>query len=128
MRARLEQEAEEVRQLAQLSDAELISRTPANTSLSRPRPQMEMQRRLKDATERLAAETVKARESSEQLSAELHALVAGLTSEIVTFRKSSDEASASLTRLTRWLIGFTVALLVVGVATLVASTVLAVWK
>ncbi len=73
--------AEEIRQLAEISDDELILRTPANTSLSRPRPQMEMQRRLKDAVERLAVETIRSRESSEQLTGQLDASIARLTTE-----------------------------------------------
>jgi hypothetical protein len=65
IRNRHAQQAEEIRELARLSDDELIAQTPANTSLSRPLPQMEMSRRLKDAVEALTAELVMFRESSD---------------------------------------------------------------
>ena len=61
---RLARQSEEIRKLARLSDDELIAQTPANTSLSRPLPQMEISRRLKDAVEALTAELVMFRESS----------------------------------------------------------------
>lgn len=44
-----------------LSDDELIAQAPARTSLSRPRHEIEMQRRLKDAIIGLTTETTKAR-------------------------------------------------------------------
>jgi hypothetical protein len=90
---RLAQQAEEIRGLARLSDDELIARAPANRSLSRPLPQMEMSRRLKDA-------------------------VAALTAELVMFRKSSDAAAGKLARLT-WVI----IVLTVAVAALTAALV-----
>jgi hypothetical protein len=65
IRNRLAEQAEEVRELARLSDDELIAKTPANTSLSRPLPQMEMSRRLKDAVEALTSQLVMFRESSD---------------------------------------------------------------
>jgi hypothetical protein len=50
-----------LQELGALSDEELIAQAPARTSLSKPRHEMEMQRRLKVATENLTAETQKAR-------------------------------------------------------------------
>jgi hypothetical protein len=94
IRNRLAQQAEEIRELARLSDDELIAQTPANTSLSRPLPQMEMSRRLKDAVE-------------------------ALTAELVMFRESSDAAAGKLARLT-WVI----IVLTVAVAGLTAALVL----
>ncbi|HEY2261229.1 MAG TPA: hypothetical protein VGI96_01240 [Streptosporangiaceae bacterium] len=59
------QQAAEIRELARLGDDDLIAQTPANTSLSRPLPQMEMSRRFKNAVEALTAELVMFRESSD---------------------------------------------------------------
>jgi hypothetical protein len=50
-----------VRSLQELPDDELIARAPARTSLSLPRHEMEMQRRLKDSIEELTKETSRAR-------------------------------------------------------------------
>lgn len=100
IRARQAQQAAEIRRLAQLSDEDLIAVTPANTSLSRPLPQMEMDRRLKNAVE-------------------------ALTGELVTFRESSDAAAGKLERLTRWLIGFTIVLVILTLAVVLLTAVLA---
>lgn len=91
IRNRLAQQAEEIRELARLSDDELIAQTPANTSLSRPLPQMEMSRRLKDAVEALTAELVMFRESSDRSA------------------RQSDAAAGKLARLTWVIIVLTVA-------------------
>jgi hypothetical protein len=98
---RLAQQAEKIRELARLSDDELIAQTPANTSLSRPLPQMEMSRRLKDAVEALTAELVMFRESSDAAA------------------RHSDTAAGKLARLT-WVI----IVLTVAVAGLTAALVL----
>lgn len=100
VRDRLATRAEQVRQLAQLSDTDLVTVTPASTSLSRPLPQMEMQRRLKAATETLTAETIRSRESS-------------------------DSAARKLERLTRWLIWFTAALVLLTLALVALTAVVA---
>jgi hypothetical protein len=91
IRNRLEQRADEVRELARLSDDKLITQTPANTSLSRPLPQMEMSRRLKDSVEALTAELVMFRESSDRAA------------------QQSDAAAGKLARLTWVIIVLTVA-------------------
>jgi hypothetical protein len=59
-----------------------------------------MQRRLKDAVVALTAETIKARESS-------------------------DAAARKLERLTRWLIGFTATLVILILAVVILTAVLA---
>jgi hypothetical protein len=51
----------EVTQLQDLTDQDLIASAPAQSSLSRPYAQMEMQRRLKDSIEALTAESKKSR-------------------------------------------------------------------
>jgi hypothetical protein len=124
VQARLAQQAEEIRQLSRMSDEELIAQTPGNTSFSRPLPQMEMSRRLKDAVEALTAETIKSRESSERLIGQLDTSIASLTDEIVAFRESSDNAAMKLARLTHWLIGFTAALVFLTVVLVVLTAVL----
>jgi hypothetical protein len=75
---------------------------------------LEMQRRLKVATERLTTELVMFRESAQ---------TAASRSEAAARR--SEESAARLERLTRWLIGFTVALVVLTVAVLALTGVLA---
>jgi hypothetical protein len=95
---------ERARHLAALSDTEVIAFQPGPSD---DRHLMEMSRRLKDATNRLAAELVTFRESAESAA-------------------SRSEASANtLERLTRWLIGFTLALVALTVAVVVLTAVLA---
>jgi hypothetical protein len=85
----------------------------------------EMNRRLTEAISKLTVETVTSRESSERRTAELNASVAGLTERIVTFQGSTEASAARLERLTRWLIGFTVALVVLTLAVVALSVVIA---
>jgi hypothetical protein len=115
-----DQSVEHMRQLGQLSDAELMAAAPGFTAA--PNHQMEMQRRLRVAVEALTAETIKSRESSERLGRQLDASIASLTGEIVTFRESSDAAARKVATLTNWLIAFTAGLLVLT-GVLVALTV-----
>ena len=91
IRNRQAQQAAEIRELARLSDDELIAQTPVQTSFSRPLPQMEMSRRLKNAVEALTAELVMFRESSDSAA------------------RQSDAAAGKLARLTWVLIVLTVA-------------------
>lgn len=56
-----EQDLSAVDGLRSLSDDELIAQAEFRNSLSRPRHEMEMQRRLKDSIEALTVETTKAR-------------------------------------------------------------------
>lgn len=65
-----------VRQLADVSDAELIATDP---SIPSARNQMEMQRRLKVAIEALTAETVLGRKAANRASV----LIVGLTAVLV---------------------------------------------
>ena len=91
IRNRQAQQAAEIRELARLSDDELIAQTPVQTSFSRPLPQVEMSRRLKNAVEALTAELVMFRESSDSAA------------------RQSDAAAGKLARLTWVLIVLTVA-------------------
>ena len=50
-----------IRDLAALSDEELMAKAPARTPFAFPWHEMEMQRRLKDSIEELTKETAKAR-------------------------------------------------------------------
>lgn len=103
VRNRLAQQAAEIRELARLSDDELIARAPANKSLSPPLPQMEMSRRLKGAVEALTAELIMFRKSADGAA------------------RQSDAAAGKLARLTWVIIVLTVA--VVGLtAALVVLT------
>jgi hypothetical protein len=77
-----------------IPDAELIASAPGI-----PGPQHEMERRLKAA-------------------------VVELTGELVNFRETSDGAATRMERLTRWLIGFTVALTALTVVIVVLTAVL----
>jgi len=54
----------------------------------------------------------------------LKAAITELTSELVNFRMSSDEAASRIERLTRWLVGFTIALTVLTVAVVILTAVL----
>jgi hypothetical protein len=74
-------------QVSRLSDEELIGQAPGFPG---PHHEMEMNRRLKVAIERL-------------------------TGELVTFRKSADAAASKLSRLTNVLIGFTAVLVVLTI-------------
>ncbi|HLM88264.1 MAG TPA: hypothetical protein VK284_04415 [Streptosporangiaceae bacterium] len=85
-----------VHERQQLPDADLIAHAPGFPG---PAYEMEMQRRLKAA-------------------------ITELTSELVNFRMSSDEAASRIERLTRWLVGFTIALTVLTVAVVILTAVL----
>lgn len=78
-----------------------------------------MQRRRKNATERLAVETVKSRESSEKLICNLAASIATLTVENVRACQGAGRAGRRL----MWL---TVVLVVFAVASVALTVVLAV--
>jgi hypothetical protein len=84
-------------QISQLSDDELIGRAPGSPG---PHHELEMNRRLKGAIEKL-------------------------TTELITFRQSSDLAARKLWRLTNVLIGFTVALVALTVALVVLTIMIA---
>lgn len=108
---------EEAQRMAQLPDKRLITLAELdsrNGKQSRFEYGLEMQRRLKVATEKLTAELVMFRDSAE---------VAAERSEAAALR--SEASAAKLERLTRWLIGFTVALVVLTVAVLALTAVLA---
>jgi hypothetical protein len=85
----------------------------------------ELNRRLTEAISKLTAETVTSRESSERRTAELNASLTGLTAKIVTFQGSTEASAARLERLTRWLIGFTVTLVLLTLAVVALSAVIA---
>ena len=91
--------------LAEASDAALVGYSARDNN---PVLAIEMQRRLKDATERLTDETTESRESAERLGNELDASIASLTGELVAFRTSSDEAAGKLAFLTWVVIALTV--------------------
>jgi hypothetical protein len=80
----------------QVPDADLIANAPG---IPGPQYEMEMQRRLKAA-------------------------VVELTGELVKFRRASDEAASRMERLTRWLIGFTIALTVLTVVVAILTAAL----
>jgi hypothetical protein len=72
----LEAEAAEQRrttaqELAALSDEDLITTAPAQSSLSHPYNQMEMQRRLKVAIQEQTAESVRGRKAANRVGAAL---------------------------------------------------------
>ena len=90
-------QVDHAQELRKLSDAELVGRAPGFPG---PHYEMEMNRRLKGATEKL-------------------------TAELVTFRESSDVAARKLWRLTNVLIGFTAALVALTVALLILTIILA---
>ncbi|HEY3957992.1 MAG TPA: hypothetical protein VGM53_31900 [Streptosporangiaceae bacterium] len=102
--------------IAQVPDAHLIgdARAASRAGQQRFEYDLEMQRRLKVATEKLTAELVVFRESAE---------MAAERSEAAAHR--SEASAANLERLTQWLIGFTVALVVLTVAVLALTAVLA---
>ncbi len=84
-------------ELSKLSDEELIGRAPGFPG---PHHEMEMNRRLKAAIEKL-------------------------TTELVTFRKSSDVAARKLSRLTNVLISFTATLVALTVALVFLTIIIA---
>jgi hypothetical protein len=118
-----EQLANERAFAATLADTRDIDVVGRSTTDDRQYLALEMQRRLKVATENLTAEEVRSRESSERLIG-LDTSITGLTAEIVAFRTSSDAAAQKLERLTNWLIGFTAALLVMTVVLVILTAAL----
>jgi hypothetical protein len=90
-------QVDHARELSKSSDVELIGRAP---DFPGPHHEMEMNRRLKAAIEKL-------------------------TTELVTFRKSSDVAARKLSRLTNVLISFTAALVALTVALVVLTIIIA---
>jgi len=102
--------------IAQVPDEHLIGDARAASRAGQQRFEygLEMQRRLKVATEKLTAELVMFRESAE---------AAAERSEAAARR--SEASAAKLERLTRWLIGFTVVLVVLTLAVLTLTAVLA---
>lgn len=86
--------------LSQLSDKELTGRAPGFPG---PHHEMEMNRRLKVAIQRL-------------------------TGELVKFRESSDAASRKLSRLTNVLIGFIAALVILTLGLVVLTIAIAAEK
>jgi hypothetical protein len=91
------QRVNHAQELRKLSDAELLARAPG---LPGPHHEMEMNRRLKAAVEKL-------------------------TVELVAFRGSSDAAARKLWRLTNVLIGFTAALVALTVALVIVTIIVA---
>jgi hypothetical protein len=110
--ARRAQNLETAERLAKMSDADLIATAPGFPG---PHHEMEMNRRLKDAVEKLTGEITVFRESSERLTGQLDASVASLTAETIATRESSERAG----RRVFWLN----VVLVVMTAALVALTV-----
>jgi hypothetical protein len=90
--------ASNVRDLSQLSDDEVMGRAAHYGQA--PLYAVVMQRRLKDATE-------------------------PLTAEITAFRTSSDAAARKVERLTNWLIWFTAALVILTLALVALTAVVA---
>lgn len=80
----------------QVPDADLISSAPGFPG---PQHEMEMQRRLKAA-------------------------VVELTGELVKFREASDDAASRMERLTRWLVGFTIVLIILTIVVVALTAVL----
>jgi hypothetical protein len=109
--ARRAQNLETAQRLAKMSDADLIASAPGFPG---PHHEMEMNRRLKDAVEKLTGEITAFRESSERLTGLLDASVASLTAETIAARESSERAGRRV-----WLN----VLLVAMTAALVALTV-----
>lgn len=104
-----------------MSDQALIVHAPGPGD---PRHEMEMQRRLKNAVEKLTDQTMEFNRSS-------HALISNLTKEIVVFRESSDAAAVkvekltiALKRYTVWLVGLTVFLVLLAGVTVALTVVL----
>jgi len=93
----LAERAEYGRAIEHVPDEQLVGIAALPNS---PRHEIEMQRRLKVAVE-------------------------ALTAELVSFRTSSDEAAGKLERLTKWLIGFTIVLVVLTLAVAGLTAVLA---
>jgi hypothetical protein len=91
------QQANHAQELRKLSDEELVGRAPGFPG---PHYEMEMNRRLKEATEKLAG-------------------------ELVAFRQSSDVAARKLWRLTNVLVSFTAALVALTVALVILTIILA---
>jgi hypothetical protein len=121
-RALLDESAEYARAIENFTDKQLVGISARQDS---SRYAIEMQRRLKDSVEALTAETIESRESAERLTGQLDASIGTLTAELITFRTSSDAAAGKLERLTRWLIGFTIVLVVLTLAVVVLTAVLA---
>lgn len=69
-------------------------------SVVNPGFEMELNRRLKDAVEKLTAETIASRESSAQLIRQLDASISGLTAETAKAARASDRAARRLVLLT----------------------------
>lgn len=99
--------AEIFRKVQQLSDLDLIAvavrQSITSSALSNPGYEMEMNRRLKDAVEKLTGEIVAFRESA------------------IAAAEKSDVAAGKLTTLTRWLIIFTAALVILTVVIVVLT-------
>ena len=122
LKAYLDERAEYGRDIKKFPDELLVGIAALPNS---PRHEIEMQRRLKDSVEALTAETIKSRESAERLTSQLDTSIGTLTAELVTFRTSSDAAAGKLERLTRWLIGFTIVLVVLTLAVVALTGLLA---
>ena len=123
IRSWLAERGEYGREIARVPDEQLVGISALPDS---PRHEIEMQRRLKDSVQALTAETINSRKSAEQLTGQLDHSIGTLTAELVSFRASSDAAAGKLERLTKWLIGFTVVLVVLTLAVVVLTAVLAV--
>jgi hypothetical protein len=112
-RQREAEDAARVREIHGLSDDEVVAR--AGQYGQAAHYAVVMQRRLKDTTERLTAETIKSRESSERLTSQLDASIASLTAETVKAARASDRAARRLVWLTVVLVVFTAALVALTV-------------
>jgi DNA-binding HxlR family transcriptional regulator len=76
-------------ELAALSDEELITKAAARSSLSHPYHEMEMQRRLKVATQEQTAESVRARRAANRIGVALVALTVVLVALTVVLAARS---------------------------------------
>jgi hypothetical protein len=104
---RHDQTADTFRKLQQLPDIELIAlavrQSVTAPHLDNPGFEMEMNRRLKDAIEKLTGEIVTFRESA------------------IASAEKADVTAGKLTTLTRWLIGFTAVLVILTVVIVILT-------